>query len=269
MHDTIELHRLRGATILSLHRTAAPTPQRGKAFGADVVDDLDREGLLGHVLWSTDCRVTDVDPVTFAGLVRAGLFLVRLDLRSVRREHERAAVTAVQTLRRLDVLVEYEFDLLGGGSRFSDVHERTHFLRAIVCDGATPAYLDLPAAGSATYSPWLAAYLNRLDPTLDPWLCDQGLSVRLAEIWAELVITERLLRGVAGVAAHRIALQRLTMRSNTELLDLIAGSAHDFEQYGASDRLSADDVATRCARLDSALLELSNAFADEWQPLPS
>jgi hypothetical protein len=263
MHESSEPLGLRGATILSLHREAAQRTQHGKGFADDIVDDLRREELLGHVLWSTGCRVADVDAATFAGLVRAGLFLVRLDLEPIRREHERAAVSAVQTLRRLGVLVEYEFGLLGSEARFSSIHDRVRFLRSLVGDGVTPAYLDLPSDG--TCSPWLAAYLDRLDPALDPWLCDDGLSSRLGEAWAELVITERLLRGAAGLqlAAHHIALQRLTMRSNTMLLDLVTGSARDFETYGASDRLDPDDIATRCAGLDTSLAGLREALSDD------
>lgn len=250
---TIEFarHRLLGATIVALDCRSAP-------FGADVLAELAADGLLGHVLWSTDCEVGQVDPGAFRELAAGGLFEVRLDLGTpTGPDRLRAAMEAAQTLYQLRILVEYDFDLFGPAPRFSSVLSRAAYLRAIVSDGSTPATFRLPAG---TGSPWLSAYQDRLVPAVAPWLGEGGLAGRLRDAWAELTLAERMLRGVTGAAAHRIALQRLTMRSNTALLGLVTDSARDFERYGDSDRLDPAVVSARLAELETSLRALHDSF---------
>src|SRR6266540_3014435 len=56
--EIVVRRQLHGATILTLHRE----PVRDRhPFGETIVGDLAAEGLLGHVLWSTDCAIEDVD----------------------------------------------------------------------------------------------------------------------------------------------------------------------------------------------------------------
>lgn len=250
-------HRLLGATIVALDCRSAPG---NRPFGADVLDELTAQGLLGHVLWSTDCEIGEVDARAFRALAAAGLIEVRLDLGTpTGPDRLRAAMEAVHTLSQLQIMVEYDFDLFGPAPRFSSVLGRASFLRALVSDGSTPATFRLPAG---TGSPWLSAYQSRLADAVAPWLGDGGLAGRLRDAWAELTVAERLLRGVSGSAAHRIALQRLTMRSNTALLGLVTDSARDFERYGDSDRLDPAVVSARLAELDAGLTGLHESFLD-------
>jgi hypothetical protein len=250
--------RLRGATILTLHCDSA---RSGALFGADIVDRLRSEGLLGQVLWSTSCTPADVSAGAFPGLRDGGLFLARLDLAGVAGNPARLTelVTAVQILRRLGILVEYDLDLFGGSPRFAAVRDNLAMLRAIVGDGNTPAvFRYAPAEG--TCSPWLETFRNRLADAVAPWLEEGGLADQLAEAWAEVLVAERLLLGLYGVAAHRIALQRLTLRCNTELLSLVAGSAADFEASGETARLDQELIVPRCARLFEMMGALRNGF---------
>lgn len=247
--------RLLGATIEALDRRSSPGD---RPFGTDVLDDLAAQGLLGQVLWSTSCEIGQVDARAFRALAAGGLFEVRLDLGPpTGPDRLRAAMEAVHTLYQLGILVEYDFDLFGPAPRFSSVLGRASFLRAIVSDGSTPATFRLPAGLG---SPWLSAYQQRLAAAVEPWLGGGGMAGRLRDAWAELTVAERCLRGVAGAAAHRIALQRLTMRSNTALLGLVTDSARDFERYGDSDRLDPAAVGARLADLDTGLRDLHGIF---------
>jgi hypothetical protein len=251
--------QLHGATILTLHRPApAPPTARPVPFGTALIGALRDEGLLGHVLWSTECSVADVDPAAFRTLADAGLFLVYLDLGGDKRR----ACTAVQVLRHLGILVEYDFDLAGPVQRFDTIHENLRYLAAVVCDGSVPLMFRWSVPEPAACSPWLASYRERLATVIGPWLGDSGLSARFGEAWADVVVAERMLRGLTGLAAHRIALQRLTMRSNTELVRLVSRSADEFERCGDTALLDAANISGRCASIGRALDQLRMSFLD-------
>jgi hypothetical protein len=196
--------------------------------------------------------------VSLQGLSARGLVRVRLDLTGIAGDpvRLRELLVAVQTLRRIGILVEYDLDLFGGSPRFATVRENVALVRAIVADGTTPASFTV-SPSSGVCSPWLDSYRERVGVAVQPWLT--GLSIRLAEAWSELVIGERQLQ-LNGVAAHRIALQRLTLRSNTELLNLVADSARQYELTGDTQLLEHDLVAPRVALLAETLLALGNRF---------
>lgn len=261
--DAVKMHHVHGATILALHCVdmSAEATVRGRDFGEQILTDLARENLLGHVFWTTGCTPAQVELRCFRRLSEAGLFLVRLDLGGrPGPDRLRTASAAMQTLGQLGILVEYDVELFGPTPRFSTVLEAAGFLRSIVCDGSTPARFGLPIAPGLSYSPWLGHYLERLRPAVEPWLGDEGLSAQLAEAWAEVVVAERLLRGLADIAAHRIRLQRLTMRSNTELLGLVEAGARDFERYGDSERLDPAAIAPSSLSLAVGVRALRDAF---------
>jgi hypothetical protein len=164
---------------------------------------------------------------------------------------------AVQTLRPLGILIEYDLDLFAGLPRFATIRTNLALLRAIVADGTTPATVSF-SSQEGDCSPWLQLYRRRLPEAVRPWLDADGLSVRLGEAWAELAIAERLVMGMTSVAGHRIALQRLTLRCNTELLTLIAQSTADFESTGDTGLLDPDRIGPRCAQLTDRLVVLRN-----------
>ena len=250
--------RLHGAAIPTLH---CETKRPAAAFGSDVVEYLTADGLLGRILWSTSCTPADVSPAVFQKLRDSGLFLAKLDLSGVagNASRLRQVVLAVQVLRRLGILVEYELDLFGGSPRFATVRENIAVLREVVADGRIPAAFTIGSIEGAC-SPWLDGYRRRLGGAVEPWLGSEGLSNQLAEAWAEVVVGERLLPGLRGVAAHRIALQRLTMRSNTELLNLVTNSAREFESDGDTRLLDDELVAPRTELLAATMVVLRNGF---------
>ncbi|QNE19457.1 hypothetical protein F1D05_17980 [Kribbella qitaiheensis] len=84
----------------------------------------------------------------------------------------------------------------------------------------------------------------------------------MSEAWAVVLTGERLRLRLNGVAAHRIALQRVTLRSNTELLIMVADSAREFESTGVSRRLDPDLTAPRIAALTQVIIALDNKFLD-------
>lgn len=210
-------------------------------------------------LWSKSCTPREVATADFRALSAQGLVRVRLELAGIAGDPARLRelLVAVQTLRRIGILVEYELDLFDGSPRFATVRDNVALLRAIVADGTTPATFTV-SPGSGISSPWLDDYRERMAVAVQPWLT--GLSVQLAEAWSELVLGERLKRRQDGVAAYRIALQRLTLRSNTELLNLVADSAREYELTGDTLLLEHDLVAPRAVLLTETLLALSNKF---------
>ncbi|MEV8373965.1 hypothetical protein AB0P21_14565 [Kribbella sp. NPDC056861] len=208
-------------------------------------------------LWSMSCTPGEIAAQDFQGLSKRGLYLVQLDLTGMAGDHARLreVEVAVQTLRRTGILVEYELDLFATAPRFATVRDNVALLRAIVADGTTPATFTVsPRVGEC--SPWLAAYRERVGVAVQPWLA--GLSGRLKDAWTEIVVSERRPGRLSGVAAHRIALQRLTLRSNTELLNLVADSAREYELTGDTQLLEHDLVAPRIALLTETLVALSN-----------
>ncbi|WP_328330423.1 hypothetical protein OHA70_08730 [Kribbella sp. NBC_00382] len=212
-------------------------------------------------LWSRSCTPREIATEDINGLSARGLYRVRLELAGIGCDpvRLRELQVAVQTLRRLGILVEYDLDLFEGGPpRFASVRENVTLIRAIVADGTTPAAFTM-SPGTGVCSPWLDGYRERVTSAVQPWLT--GLSARLAEAWSELVIGERRQLRQYGVAAYRIALQRVTLRSNTELLNLVADSAREYELNGDTQLLEHDLVAPRIASLTEILGALSNKYA--------
>ncbi|GAA1555064.1 hypothetical protein GCM10009789_05640 [Kribbella sancticallisti] len=209
--------------------------------------------------WRPTCTPRSVVAGEFRQLNSPGLMLVRLDLTGIAGEpgRLRELVVAVQLLRRARLLVDYELDLFGGSPRFATIRENLAVLRAIVADGTTAATFTIrPTDGQC--SPWVDEYRERLKASIGPWLT--RLSDELADDWAEVVMGERQIYGPSGVAAHRIALQRLTLRSNTELLNLVADSAREFELTGDTRLLDDEFVRPRITLLTESMLALRNRF---------
>lgn len=235
--------------------TAVPRRSAVSLRGATILR-LPTDGLS-----STSCTASDVSDAAVHRWIAAGVFVVRLDLGDAAAGPAgvRDLTAAVRTLRRLGMLVEYDLDLFGRSPRFSSVRDNLVLLAAITGDGLTPAaFRSGPRVDDC--SPWLARYQRRLAVAARPWVGAGGLSPRLADAWAELVVAERLLLGLTGLAAHRIAMQRLTLRSNTELLSLVTRSAADFELHGDTHHLDAAPLAGRCAVLDRAVTDMHAAF---------
>jgi hypothetical protein len=151
-------------------------------------------------------------------------------------------------------------DLFSGTPRFATVRANVATLRAISANGTT-AVLFTVEAGAGPCSPWLTEYRERVAKAVTPWL--EGLCVPLTEAWAALLTGERLQLRLNGLAAHRIALQRLTLSSNTELLKLVDDSSREFEQTGETRLLDPDLVRQRIDVLITKMIALNNKFLDD------
>jgi hypothetical protein len=150
-------------------------------------------------------------------------------------------------------------DLFSGTPRFATVRANVAVLRAIAANGTTAALFTVDG-GRDPCSPWLSQYRERLAKAVGPWL--EELSVPLTDAWAALVAGERLQLRLNGVAAHRIALQRLTLRSNTGLFALVIDSSREFELCGDTTLLEDDVVRPRIAALSATMVALNNKFLE-------
>ncbi|TDU90370.1 hypothetical protein EV138_3956 [Kribbella voronezhensis] len=150
-------------------------------------------------------------------------------------------------------------DLFSGTPKFATVRANVAVLRAIVANGTTAAFFTVEG-GRDPCSPWLSEYRERLAKAVGPWL--EELSVPLTDAWAALATGERLRLRLNGVAAHRIALQRLTLRSNTALFALVVDSSREFEQCGETGLLADEVVRPRIAALTATMVALDNRFLE-------
>ncbi|HZO68895.1 MAG TPA: hypothetical protein VFB74_28210 [Kribbellaceae bacterium] len=200
------------------------------------------------------CGQTRADPAPLrrvpGGSRSAQDVVVRVDI-PIDDDPEALTTTAaaVRTMHAEGVLVEYDFDLYHPVARFSTVQGNVRILRSIVCDGTLPAVFSLLSEPGRSCSPWFEKYHRRLTVAVRPWLRERGFSVRLHDAWLELTLAERMVRQPPSVAAHKIALQRATMRSNTILLDLVAESARDFDRHGESGLLDRELIGQRTSAL--------------------
>src|SRR3954463_12478363 len=119
------------ATIVTPHR-----PLTSEVCGRTLIRvDRHHGGTMDSDLWSRSCTPRDVATEDFEGLSARGLYRVRLQLTGIASDPARLRElqVAVQTLRRIGILVEYELDLFDGGApRFANVRENVALVRAIV-----------------------------------------------------------------------------------------------------------------------------------------
>jgi len=117
-------------------------------WAREFVAELHRSGLPGRVIWKINCRADAVDPVLFAEMRDAGLFMVYMGLESGSEEglttlHKQITVEqnlrAVATLKELGIMFEFGFMLFDPSTTFESVNDSLDFLRTIAGDGAAPA----------------------------------------------------------------------------------------------------------------------------------
>ncbi len=110
----------------------------------ELLDEMARQDLVGHVLWKINCRADAVDPILLAEMRDAGLYLVYMGLESgsdegLRTLHKQTTVEqnirAVETLKELDILFDFGFMMLDPSSTFESIADNVEFLRRIVGDG--------------------------------------------------------------------------------------------------------------------------------------
>ena len=256
-------------------------------------------GLAEKTIWKISCRAEYVEPELFQAMREAGLFLVYMGIEfGVNQGLEilfkqmtvAQNLSAVETLKRLDIVFSYGFMLFDPSSTFQTIRENIGFLRKIVGDGSAPALFSrmLPYGGTPIRD-WLAKegrlrgdlthpdydfldlrineYHRLLTRAVRPWIHKQGLAYEISYAWDELETIARLVPAAHGTDAYRAALRALTTESNEHLFRLVEESSIAFEQ-GDRSLLAPEGVRGYCERTQARLVDLRNDYvADNLDPL--
>ena len=263
----------------------------GQRFVAELTDEIRRRGLHERCIWKISCRAEYVEPEMFSTLREAGLYLVYMGLESGSDEgleilNKQIGVQtnlhAVETLKSLDLLVEYGFMLFDPSSTFASVRENVGFLRTILDDGSGGAVFCrmLPYGGTPIrdrlrtegrlrgdvkypdydfLDPRLNTYHALLNTAVGPWIHGSGLSHQFNWAWHEVFIIRRLVGELPGLNRFEADLAALTRRSNDVLFGFVEDSSIAFEE-GDSRLLLRHGLEEPRRDLSEALLTLRNNF---------
>jgi anaerobic magnesium-protoporphyrin IX monomethyl ester cyclase len=294
------LHDERGATIFSFQDDDFPVFGRvWQRWAREFVTELYRNDLPGRIIWKINARADSVDPVLFAELRDAGMYMVYLGLESGSDEGlvtlnksitVEQNLKAVRILKQLGLVFDFGFMLLDPSSTFESILENVTFLRHIVGDGYMAAEFCRMIPYDGTPIKEQLAYQGRLrgdvcNPDydfLDPRLTDfyvvvnellnmtgwihglRALSPQLKYAWSEVAVIERLYPTVRDLPTYRAKLQSLTRTSNAVLCNVVECLAHDFM---ANRKITCSQEALReqCGRFVEDLLTSRNAFIRQSQ----
>ncbi len=154
------LHQQMDASVFMFQDDDFPVAGNiGRDWTAEFCDHLRAKGLADTTLFKINCRPDEVDEDLFALLRSHGLFLVYLGIESgtdegLRLMNKRATVrdnlTAVDTLKRLDIDADYGFMLFDPSSTYESVRNNLKFLDQVCRDGFMPINFCkmLPYAGT-------------------------------------------------------------------------------------------------------------------------
>jgi hypothetical protein len=291
------LHEERGVRIILFQDDDFPLWGRpGRRWVLELVDELERAGLVGEVVWKISCRAEYVEPELFGTLRDAGLFLVYMGLESGtdagleilnKQISKETNAEAIGILKSLGVLYEYGFMLFDPSTTFASIRENVAFLRGLVGDGSagatfcrmlpyggTPIRDTLRAEGrlkgDVTRPDYdfldlrLNEYHRRLDAAVGGWIHGEGVSHQLNWAWNEITVIERVVGRLDGTDGYRRDLAALTAASNDELFDFVRETSLAFEA-GDDTLLDSPRPAEVCAQVQSDLLEIRNAFVARHQ----
>jgi anaerobic magnesium-protoporphyrin IX monomethyl ester cyclase len=300
VEEMLELHRRHGVRVFLFQDDDFPLwGRKGRRFADELMARMHDSGLADNTIWKISCRAEYVEPELFAAMREAGLFLVYMGIESgvetgldilFKQMTVEQNLSAVATLKELDIVFSYGFMLFDPSSTFESVRQNIGFLRRIVGDGSAPAVFSrmLPYGGTPirdllarqgrlrgdlTHPDYdfidlrLNEYYRLLSDTVRPWIHNQGLSNQLSYAWDEIETFERLTPGLRGAKAYRRALARLTAQVNERLFRLVEESSLAFEQ-GDRSLLDPEGVAAYCERTRTRLVDLRNVFvANNLEPL--
>jgi len=268
----------------------------GQRFVAELTDEIRRRGLHERCIWKISCRAEYVEPDMFTTLRDAGMYLVYMGLESGSDEgleilnkkiDVETNLYAVQTLKSLDLLVEYGFMLFDPSSTFASVRENITFLRTILDDGSGGAVFCrmLPYGGTPIrdrlrdegrlrgdvkypdydfLDPRLNTYHALLNTAVGPWIHGSGLSHQLNWAWHEVFIIRRLIGELPGLRRFEADLAALTRRSNDVLFNFVEASSLAFEK-GDNRMLLRHGLEDPRRDLGEELLTLRNDFVADNQ----
>jgi radical SAM superfamily enzyme YgiQ (UPF0313 family) len=287
-----ELYEERGVTIFLFQDDDFPIwGQRGKRWVSTILDELERQDLVGRVIWKISCRAEYVEPELFMRMRNAGLYLVYMGLESgteagleVLNKGTDVAqnLRAVMILKELSLMFEYGFMLFDPSSTFASVRENIAFLRRLVGDGGAAAtfcrmlpYGGTPIReqlaregrlkGDVTRPDYdfldlrLNDYFEAVNEAVGSWIHGDGVSHQLNWAWHELAVIERLFPPTEGTAAYTEELRSATRASNELLFTTVEESALAWER-GEGRAFPTVALKTASRRFVEQLLEKRNTF---------
>ncbi len=260
----------------------------------ELLDEIDRQDLIGKVLWKINCRADAVDPILLAEMRDAGLYLVYMGLESGSDEglvtlHKQTTVEqnirAVDTLKELGILFDFGFMMLEPSSTFESIADNVKFLRRIVGDGyaaaefcrmipydGTPIKDELERQGRLRgdvcnpdydlLDPRLEIFFEQINEALKltGWIHGlEALSPNLKFAVSEYAVMERLTPSLPGLAAYRSSIQSVTRESNEVLFGIVEELA-DSARAGRRATVQADELAAQCRGFLDRLVGDRNAF---------
>lgn len=270
-----------------------------RRWALDLIDELYRQGLVGHVIWKINCRADAVERELFLRMRDAGLYLVYMGLESGTEDgldvlNKEITVDenlhAVDTLKELGLMFQYGFMLFDPGSTFESVRDNIKFLRRIVGDGSaaatfcrmlpydgTPIKDELKRSGRLKGDVCDPDY-DFLDPNLEQYFYGlhdllsivgwihgvRSLSPQLDWAWHEIAILQRLFPPLEGEMAYIDVLRSLTKSGNDLLFEAVEGLADTVQGRGGIVR-TATELESQCQRLLGDLLQERNVFIGRHQ----
>jgi len=289
------LHDECGATIFSFQDDDFPVFGRvWQRWTREFLAELYRNDLPGRIIWKINARADAVDPVLFAEMRDAGMYMVYMGLESGSEEGlvtlnksitVEQNLNAVAILKQLGLVFDFGFMLLDPSSTFKSILGNVGFLRRIVGDGYMAAefcrmipYDGTPIKEQLAQQGRLRGDVRNPDyDFLDPRLADfyvavnellnvtgwihglRALSPQLKNAWTEVAVIERLYPTVRDLSAYRTMLRNLTRASNAVLFEVVEDLAHAFTE-NRKVTYSKEALREQCNRFVEDLLMSREAF---------
>jgi anaerobic magnesium-protoporphyrin IX monomethyl ester cyclase len=300
VEEMLHLYRQHGVRVFLFQDDDFPLwGKKGRRWADELVARMHDSGLAENTIWKISCRAEYVEPELFQAMREAGLFLVYMGIESgvdqgleilFKQMTVEQNLSAVEALKRLDIVFSYGFMLFDPSSTFETIRENIGFLREIVGDGSAPALFSrmLPYGGTPIRDrlakegrlrgdltrpdyDFLDLRINEYHPLLTravrPWIHKQGLAYEISYAWDELETIARLVPATRGTEAYRAALRALTAESNERLFRLVEESSLAFER-GDLSVLDPGGVRAYCERAQAQLIDLRDDYvADNLDPL--
>lgn len=265
----------------------------------ELLDEIDRQGLVGRMLWKVNCRADAADPALLAEMRDAGLYMVYMGLESgsatsLETLHKQTSVetnaAAVETMKRLGILFDFGFMMLDPSSTFASIADNVAFLRRIVGDGSaaaefcrmvpydgTPIKDALAAQGRLRgdvcnpdydfLDPRLERFFTLVNEALNVtgWIHGlEALSPQLKFAWNELAVMRGFTPSLPGLDGYEDGLRRITRESNETLMEVVEDLVAVCRD-GAAQTIAPETLARGRERYVDRLLALRNGFVLEHQ----
>ncbi|MGB7069970.1 MAG: radical SAM protein [Pyrinomonadaceae bacterium] len=260
----------------------------------DLVDQLYKRDLVGRVIWKINARADVIEAELFSTLRDAGLYMVYMGLESGSEEGLSVLnkgltveqnITAVETLKSIDLKYQYGFMLFDPSSSFNSIRENIGFLRRIAGDGSVAATFCrmLPYDGTAIKTQLgLEGRLRGdvtdpdydfLDPRLDGlfrnvnetlkivgWIHGMSsVSPQLDWAWHEVAVAERIFYGLSGLEFYKSKLLAITAEANEALFHLVEEMASTHE-HGNRFNVDTVEMEAKCKHLLDRMLNARDEF---------